>query len=106
MVVKYYYFLLVVMLMISSITSENLGFNFPWSKKADTKKFATTLPPETVHLTMHEKSYSTEEKVKYINDCVKKCMATQPQRLEKRDFLDLGRDNCIEIHCQIYERRR
>ncbi|CAF2437885.1 unnamed protein product [Rotaria sp. Silwood2] len=105
MVVKYYC-LLVIIFIISSISSENVGLNLSWLNKDKNTQSVTTLPPETIHLTMHETSYSTEEKIKYINGCIKKCMETRQQRRKKRDLFDNGRDTCIQTQCRIYERRR
>ncbi|CAF3431180.1 unnamed protein product [Rotaria sp. Silwood1] len=62
MVVKYYY-LLVIIFMISSILSENIGFNLPSLNNGKIIQSDTILSPETIHLTVHETSYSTEEKI-------------------------------------------
>ncbi|CAF1044450.1 unnamed protein product [Rotaria sp. Silwood1] len=105
MVVKYYY-LLVIIFMISSILSENIGFNLPSLNNGKIIQSDTILSPETIHLTVHETSYSTEEKIKYINGCIKQCMETRQQRRKKRDLFDNGRDTCIQTQCRIYERRR
>lgn len=106
MVLKCFYSLLVIMLMISSIKSQSNGFGFMLSKPAQKTKLITTLPAETVHLTVHENSYTMEEKVEYINGCVKKCLETRKDRLKKRSLVDFGRDTCIQTECRIYERRR
>ncbi|CAF1183711.1 unnamed protein product [Rotaria sordida] len=92
--------------MISSILSPTVGFNFPRINNNKNIQSVTTLPPETIHLTMHENSYSTEEKIKYIMECINKCMENRQQQPKKGNIIDNGRDTCIQRQCRIYERRR
>lgn len=94
--------LLVVVGLLSSVSSRSIA----WSTSASTAASpATTLAPLAVHLDVHETSYSSEEKYKYINECVRKCMANHPPA-SKPSMLDTGRDNCIQLQCRIYQRRR
>jgi hypothetical protein len=99
MVVKFHC-LLFIILFIGSVSSRNVQFN---GKSLSAS--ATTLPPEKIHLTIHENSYSAEDKYKYINGCVQKCMQNQQPQPKKNIFND-GRDDCIRTQCRISQRRR
>jgi hypothetical protein len=76
MVVKFYYFLFII-LFIGSISGK-------------------------IHLEIHENGYSAEDKYKYINECISKCMDNHQQGLEKLIFV-FRRDHCIQTQCRIYE---
>jgi len=55
-----------------------------------------------IHLNIREHSYSAEDKYKYINECITKCMENHPQELKKNNFFVI-KDQCIQIQCRIYE---
>jgi hypothetical protein len=96
MVKQMHYFLL-VLFFVGSVASRNLGL---FNAKHD-DLLTSTLTPEQVHLTVNEHGYSPEEEYQYIQQCVEKCLQTRPE--SKSNRLDNGRDNCIQIHCRIYE---
>ncbi|UJR26866.1 hypothetical protein I4U23_008177 [Adineta vaga] len=104
MIMKFYCLLFLIGL-ISSVTSRSLQLNV---NKPKEPLSTTTLAPEILHLTVHENSYTAEEEYKYINDCVQKCMEnhSQQQQQSKSKAFDTGRDNCIQLQCRIYQRRR
>ena len=88
--------LLFIILLITFVSSRNVQFDgespaIPASGK--------------VHLNIHENGYSADDKYKYINECVQKCMQNHGEQSKKSVF-DNGRDNCIQTQCRIYERRR
>ena len=60
---------------------------------------------EKVHLDIHENGYSADDKYKYINECVQKCMQNSQPTQKKKNIFDNGRDNCIQTQCRIYRRR-
>lgn len=76
MVVKIYYFLLIILLISTYVQS-------------------------TIHLDIHEKSYSAADKYKYINDCLSICMENNQQGIKKNTFIII-RDHCIQTQCRIY----
>jgi hypothetical protein len=90
--------LLFTILLIAFVSSRNVQF--------DGNKNLESIPTSgKVHLNIHENGYSADEKYKYINECVQKCMQNRGQQ-SKTSVLDNGRDNCIQTQCRIYERRR
>ena len=89
--------LLLVLFFVCSVASRNLGL---FNAKHD-DLLSSTLTPEQVHLTVNEHGYSPEEEYQYIQQCVEKCMQTRTE--SKSNRLDNGRDNCIQLHCRIYE---
>jgi hypothetical protein len=61
-----------------------------------------TLPSRKIHINIHENGYSADEKYKYINECVAKCLENRQQGL-REDSFDIFRDHCIQTQCRIYE---
>ena len=103
MIMKFYC-LFFILGLIASVSCRSLQFNINTS---DEPVSATTLAPEKIHITIHENSYTAEDEYKYINECVQKCMENRPQKQQsKSNAFDAGRDNCIQIQCRIYQRRR
>lgn len=99
MIANYFCFVFILLLTIQFTLQSRVPWPISNNKNLQP---TTTEAPRKVHLTMHETSYSTEEKVKYINECVEKCMQNHRQKT-KRDLFDTGRDNCIQLQCRIYE---
>ena len=95
--VKQMHSFLLVLVFVCSVASRNLGL---FNAKHD-DLLTSTLTPEQVHLTVNEHGYSPEEEYQYIQQCVEKCMQTRTE--SKSNRLDNGRDNCIQLHCRIYE---
>ncbi|CAF1000340.1 unnamed protein product [Adineta steineri] len=95
MIAKFYCLLLIITFIISSVSSRTIQ---------DT----TTTVSEVIHLNIHENSYSAEDKYKLINECVQKCMENNPKQLQqgKANVFSTGRDNCIQLQCRFYQRRR
>lgn len=56
----------------------------------------------TIHINIHETSYSSMDKYKYIQDCLSKCMENNQQELNKNTFI-FFRDHCIQNQCRIYQ---
>jgi len=104
MLVKFHC-LLFIILFISSVSSRNVQLNFNRSNDNKADQSITTLAPEKIHLNINENSYSAEDKYKYINECVQKCMENRPQQPKTNSFAN-GRDNCIQTQCRFYQKRR
>jgi len=81
MIVKLHYLLFIIVLIYSVNIQSTIG---------------------KVHLEIHEHSYSAEDKYKYINECITKCMENHRQESEKNSFLVI-KDQCIQVQCRIYE---
>ncbi len=88
MVVHFHYLLLVILL-IYSVSSRNVQSNFNQSNA--NKK---------IHLNIHENSYSADDKYKYINECITKCLENNQQKLKKTIF-EINKDHCIQTQCRI-----
>jgi len=88
MVVNFHYLLLVILL-IYSVSSRNVQSNFNQSNA--NKK---------IHLNIHENSYSADDKYKYINECITKCLENNQEKLKKTIF-EINKDHCIQTQCRI-----
>ena len=60
------------------------------------------MAPEKIHLNINEHSYSAEDKYKYINECIEKCLQSLPT--ESREAILLYYD--YEKRDKIERRKR
>ena len=92
MVAKFAWYYLLLISLVYVVSSRAVPFP-PGQENHLT--LSTTSAPAMLHLNIHERSYSAQEKYQYIQDCVEKCLQMKSNRLGS------GRDTCIQTQCRF-----